>query len=98
MFYVTLTNPLVTNGTTASSGGNPRAVVSYKPTDNLMFFAQAARGFRYGIEGIIAVRYGDAVLLFLTAHKTAFALSVLAVLFVLYLINRLIFRTSEPIS
>jgi outer membrane receptor protein involved in Fe transport len=40
--------PLVSNGTTTSSGGNPRAVVSYKPTDNLMFFAQAARGFRYG--------------------------------------------------
>jgi outer membrane receptor protein involved in Fe transport len=40
--------PLVTNGTTASSGGNPRAVVSYKATDNVMFFAQAARGFRYG--------------------------------------------------
>ena len=41
-------DPLVTNGTTTSSGGNPRAVISYKPTDNLMFFAQAARGFRYG--------------------------------------------------
>ncbi len=40
--------PLVTNGTTTSSGGNPRAVISYKPTDNVMFFAQAARGFRYG--------------------------------------------------
>jgi len=40
--------PLVSNGTTTSSGGNPRVVVDYKPTDNLMFFAQAARGFRYG--------------------------------------------------
>jgi outer membrane receptor protein involved in Fe transport len=40
--------PLLANGTTTSSGGNPRAVVSFKPTDSLMFFAQAARGFRYG--------------------------------------------------
>ena len=40
--------PLVTNGTTMSSGGNPRAVISYKATDDVMFFAQAARGFRYG--------------------------------------------------
>ena len=40
--------PLVTNGTTTSSGGNPRAVISYKATDDVMFFAQAARGFRYG--------------------------------------------------
>jgi membrane protein YqaA with SNARE-associated domain len=55
-----------------------------------------ARGIRYGIEGILAVRYGDAVLTLLIAHKSAFALSFLALLLVLYLINRLIFRNSAP--
>ena len=55
-----------------------------------------SRGIRYAIEGFLAVRYGDAVLVFLVAHKTAFALSVLAILLVLFLINRLIFRDSEP--
>jgi membrane protein YqaA with SNARE-associated domain len=55
-----------------------------------------ARGIRYGIEGIIAVRYGDAMLVFLIAHKTDFALLVLGVLMILFLINRLIFRDSAP--
>ena len=33
-----------------------------------------ARGLHYAIEGILAVRYGNAVLFFLTAHKAAFIL------------------------
>jgi len=57
-----------------------------------------ARGIRYGIEGILAVRYGDAVLTLLIAHKSAFALSFLAVLLVLYLINRLILRPAPSAS
>src|SRR5580700_2935752 len=55
-----------------------------------------ARGVRYGIEGILAVRYGDAVLTLLIAHKSAFALSFLALLLVLYLINRLILSPAPP--
>jgi membrane protein YqaA with SNARE-associated domain len=55
-----------------------------------------SRGIRYAIEGFLAVRYGDAVLVFLVAHKTAFALSVLGILLALFLINRLIFRDSDP--
>jgi membrane protein YqaA with SNARE-associated domain len=50
------------------------------------------RVLRYFIEGILAVRYGEAVLLFLTAHKMGLALSVLGVLLLLYLISRLLFH------
>jgi membrane protein YqaA with SNARE-associated domain len=57
-----------------------------------------ARSLRYGIEGILAVRYGDAVLVLLVAHKAAFALGVLALLAVLFLANRLFFRHSSPAS
>jgi membrane protein YqaA with SNARE-associated domain len=55
-----------------------------------------ARGIRYGIEGILAVRYGDAALIYLLAHKTAFALAVLAVLAALFATNRVIFRNAPP--
>jgi FtsH-binding integral membrane protein len=37
------------------------------------------------------VRYGDAVLLFLTSHKIGFAVSVAGIIVFLYLITRLIF-------
>jgi membrane protein YqaA with SNARE-associated domain len=50
------------------------------------------RALRYFVEGILAVRYGDAVLVFLTAHKTAFALAVLGILLVLYAAGRLLFH------
>jgi membrane protein YqaA with SNARE-associated domain len=50
------------------------------------------RGLRYGVEGILAVRYGDATITFLMAHSGAFALSVLGVLLLLYIISRLLFR------
>lgn len=47
------------------------------------------RGLRYLAEGILAVRYGEAALLYLTTHSGAFAISVLVVLAVLYLVSRL---------
>lgn len=40
--------PLTQAGTEKANGFNPRAVVAYRPQDNLMFYAEAARGFRYG--------------------------------------------------
>jgi membrane protein YqaA with SNARE-associated domain len=43
------------------------------------------RGLRYGVEGILAVRYGDAALLFLKAHGAAFALGMVVALLLLYL-------------
>src|SRR6516225_2660342 len=38
----------VTPASTDSSGTSPRAIVSYKPTDDAQLYAQAARGFRLG--------------------------------------------------
>jgi iron complex outermembrane receptor protein len=40
--------PQVTPASTDSSGTSPRAIVSYKPTDDAQLYAQAARGFRLG--------------------------------------------------
>jgi membrane protein YqaA with SNARE-associated domain len=50
------------------------------------------RGLRYFGEGILAVRFGEAALHFLTAHRGTFALSVLGVLALLYAISRWLFR------
>jgi membrane protein YqaA with SNARE-associated domain len=49
------------------------------------------RGLRYFAEGILAVRYGDAALVYLMAHKIAVVLSILGVLLALYLLSRLLF-------
>jgi iron complex outermembrane receptor protein len=40
--------PLITSDETESKGVNPRAVLSYKLSDSVMLYTQAARGFRYG--------------------------------------------------
>jgi uncharacterized membrane protein YdjX (TVP38/TMEM64 family) len=56
------------------------------------------RGLRYLAEGILAVRYGDATLDFLKVHSAAVALSVVAVLLLLYLAGRWISRTSHQSS
>jgi membrane protein YqaA with SNARE-associated domain len=50
------------------------------------------RGLRYFAEGLLAVRYGDATLRLLVAYSREFALSVVAVLLLLYLAKRLMFR------
>lgn len=50
------------------------------------------RGLRYFIEGILAVRYGDAALVYLTTHTAVFALAVLAAVLLLYAASRLLFR------
>ena len=44
-----------------------------------------SRGLRYLLEGILAIRYGEGVLLFLLAHKIGFALSVVGILLFIYL-------------
>jgi len=54
-----------------------------------------ARSLHYSIEGILAVRYGYAVLLFMTAHKIGFALAVLATLLLFYIAGRLLFQGSS---
>jgi len=40
--------PLTLNARLKSNGVNPRANVSYHATDDLMFYAEVAKGFRYG--------------------------------------------------
>ena len=40
--------PLITNAKLKSHGFNPRANVSYQASDDLMLYAEAAKGFRYG--------------------------------------------------
>jgi len=50
------------------------------------------RGLRYFIEGILAVRYGEAVLLYLMTHKAAMGLSALAIAVAVYSLSRLLNR------
>ena len=50
------------------------------------------RGLRYFIEGILAVRYGEAVLLFLMTHKVAVGLAALAIALAAYSLSRLLNR------
>lgn len=56
------------------------------------------RGIRYTAEGILAVRYGDAGLHFLMLHNKAFALSVIAVLLVMFLASRWMTHSSPSKS
>jgi membrane protein YqaA with SNARE-associated domain len=53
------------------------------------------RGLRYLAEGILAVRYGDATLDFLKVHSAAVALSVAAVLLLVFLVSRWASRSSH---
>ncbi|MGA9571210.1 MAG: VTT domain-containing protein [Candidatus Acidiferrales bacterium] len=53
------------------------------------------RALRYGGEGILAVRYGDAALGYLKSHGGRFALAVLAVMLVLYVLSHFVFRPSS---
>ncbi len=43
-----LNKPLTDSGIEKATGTNPRAVLAYRPSESLMIFAEAARGFRYG--------------------------------------------------
>jgi membrane protein YqaA with SNARE-associated domain len=67
------------------------------PLRTFVFALLCGRTLRYFVEGVLAIRYGGAVIPFLTAHKLLFVLSVLGVLAVLYFISRLIFR-GQPAS
>ncbi|MGA7623760.1 MAG: VTT domain-containing protein [Candidatus Acidiferrales bacterium] len=56
------------------------------------------RGLRYGAEGILAVRYGEATLGFLKVHGGAFVLAVLGIVFLLYIATHFVFRGSSAQS
>jgi membrane protein YqaA with SNARE-associated domain len=48
------------------------------------------RGLRYFIEGVLAVRYGEAAFVYLMAHKTGFALGTLAFVVLAYSVSHLL--------
>jgi membrane protein YqaA with SNARE-associated domain len=54
------------------------------------------RGLRYAAEGILAVRYGDATLVFLKVHSGAVALAVVAVLLLLFAASQWFSRSPHP--
>jgi membrane protein YqaA with SNARE-associated domain len=56
------------------------------------------RALRYFVEGMLAVRYGNAVLPFLISHRIGFALGVIGVLVALYVVSRLLFRQPPTAS
>jgi membrane protein YqaA with SNARE-associated domain len=62
------------------------------PWRTFIFALLLGRALRYFIEGILAVRYGEAVLLYLTLHTARFALAVLAAVLIFYAATRLVFR------
>lgn len=68
------------------------------PLRTFVFALLLGRALRYFIEGILAVRYGDAVLLYLTAHTAGFAVGVLAAVLLVYAASRLLFRNPPPQS
>jgi membrane protein YqaA with SNARE-associated domain len=49
------------------------------------------RGLRYFAEGLLAVRYGEVILGFVTSHEIGFAISVFATLVLLYIAGRWMF-------
>jgi membrane protein YqaA with SNARE-associated domain len=50
------------------------------------------RALRYGLEGILAVKYGDAALSYMKNHGGAFVLGILAAVVILYFVMRVVFR------
>jgi membrane protein YqaA with SNARE-associated domain len=64
------------------------------PAKTFILAILLGRGLRYGTEGILAVRYGDAALGYLKSHGGTFALAVLAVMVVLYVLSHFLFRHS----
>jgi membrane protein YqaA with SNARE-associated domain len=65
------------------------------PLKTFVLALLCGRALRYFLEGILAVRYGNAALPFLMAHRTAFVLSTLGVLLALYGAGRLLHHDSH---
>lgn len=53
------------------------------------------RGLRYFAEGLLGVRYGEAVIIFMKVHTLAFAAGCAAILLALYLVARLMHRPQK---
>lgn len=56
----------------------------------------SSRGLRYLVEGILAVRYGDAALRFMIAHSAAFGIAIVVAMLLLFLISRLSLGHPRP--
>jgi len=59
------------------------------PLRTFVFSILVSRGLRYLVEGILAVRYGDAALRFMIAHSAAFGMCIVAAMLLLFLVSRL---------
>jgi membrane protein YqaA with SNARE-associated domain len=68
------------------------------PAKTFILAILLGRGLRYGLEGILAVRYGDSALGYLKSHGGRFALAVLAVMLLLYVLSHFVFRHSPAKS
>ena len=53
------------------------------------------RGLRYGLEGILAVRYGDAALVYLKTHGATFVLVMVVVMALLYVLIHFVLHGSS---
>jgi membrane protein YqaA with SNARE-associated domain len=58
------------------------------PLKTFVLALLCGRALRYFAEGILAIRYGDAMLLFMKTHTLGLALSMAGVLMLLYLVSR----------
>ena len=65
------------------------------PLKTFVLALLCGRALRYFLEGILAVRYGDTVLLYLVAHKIEFVVTVTVGLPLLYILSRILFRHSH---
>lgn len=65
------------------------------PLRTFVFAILLGRTLRYFAEGILAVRYGEVALHVMMAHGGMLALSILAILLLIYLASRWLFRDSS---
>jgi membrane protein YqaA with SNARE-associated domain len=63
------------------------------PAKTFILAILLGRALRYGGEGILAVRYGDAALVYLKSHGGAFVLVMLILILVLYVLTHFVFRS-----
>jgi membrane protein YqaA with SNARE-associated domain len=66
------------------------------PMKTFVLALVAGRGFRYFTEGILAVRYGEAAVRYLTQNKLQFALLIALLVLAAYVVTRLAFRRKPP--
>ncbi|MGC2737036.1 MAG: hypothetical protein WA274_04020, partial [Candidatus Acidiferrales bacterium] len=68
------------------------------PARTFIMASLLGRGLRYGIEGFLAVRYGEATLTFLKSHGAAFVLGIIVVVLVFYVVTHFVFHGTSAKS